>query len=117
MAATVFSAAALSPAYAQDPSHHEDRGDQLTVADWAVLPSDERQMVVIAALESLIMALTNSRDPALVINADCLMNDTPETVDRKMMQVARSYESQPFVDVFLAVTGCYRIPEEAGVLQ
>lgn len=106
-------ALAATPSAAQIVPQQEQRQVQqqqtprapVTLNQWARLTKKDRQIAVIAAVEGLLLASSSPNNPPDLSN-QCLSEDTPETVERKMSALVKQYGNEAFVDVFLVVTKC-----------
>ncbi len=114
IAASLF--AVPQTAAAQDDSYKisgalpSARPGQLQMGEWARLLPDERQMVVIGAIESFYIMSNAAGADAPIRNPECLMERSTVTVEEELMSVAQTYPKQSFIDVFLGTTSCQIAP-------
>lgn len=82
-----------------------DSTQPMTLSTWALLSERERQISIIAGFEGLLLASATPNNPPR-FEAECLLRETPEILERKMLGLVSSVESEAFIDVLLALTGC-----------
>lgn len=82
---------------------------KLTLSEWNTLPTDERRLVILAAIEGLMLAAGNNSEQ--IIDRDCLLINSPQTIDQALVQIEPDLGDQIFVDVFLSLTGCLNTGE------
>lgn len=92
--------------HAQDNAAH-DRATQLSIASWAKLGQIERQIMIMAALEGLIIASTDSTAAAPPFDVSCLVQNSPAEIEMAMLQMKNHYPEQSVIDVYLAITKCH----------
>lgn len=94
-------------AQAQEPVAEQTSPEPLTLGEWADLARNERQAMILAAVESLFLAVSDHPQHSEVMDEQCLSGITPRHVEKVMVEVAKERPDLPFVDTFLALTGCY----------
>jgi len=100
-----------APLHAQpiDPApQQESRNAPLTLGEWASLARNERQGLVLAAIESLFLAMADNPRQGDLLDQQCLSGLTPKHVSRAMSDIAEERPDLPFVDTFLVLTQCHR---------
>ena len=96
-----------SLAQVQDPSVEQTMPDLMTLGEWEDMARNERQAMILAAIESLFLAVSDHPQHSEMLDEQCLSGLTPKHVEKVMIQVAKERPDLPFVDTFLALTGCY----------
>ena len=109
-AAILISPLTSHPASAQEASAAPAQENQVSMAEWMSLSKKERQLVVLASIEALFLAATQPDAPAESISTECLIQESPAGVEKKMRAIAKEIPNLPFTDVFLAITTCAAIP-------
>lgn len=92
-----------------DPAPQQDtRSAPLTLGEWSSLARNERQGLVLAAIESLFLAMADNPRQGDLLDQQCLSGLTPKHVSSAMSDIAEERPDLPFVDTFLVLTQCHR---------
>ena len=93
--------------YAQKTkSNSPEASPRFTIKDWARLKKQDRMVIIISAIESLLLATQSQDGGKTPVNPVCLTNDSPLGIEAKLMNVSKRYPNDAFVDIFLIATNC-----------
>tara|TARA_B100000678_G_scaffold256204_1_gene234371 strand:+ start:623 stop:964 length:342 start_codon:yes stop_codon:yes gene_type:complete len=99
--------AALSLAFLHSPALSQDRsGPVIDLQTWNSLSKQERQAIVLAAVEALFLAASADSTFAEAIDQQCLASLTPNKIEDRIRDQAKNRPNAPFSQVFLEVATC-----------
>ncbi len=105
--AVLFLAAAPATPFQNDDRTAPEPPATLTLADWSKLTQIERQVTIMAAIEGLVIASTDSTAAASPFDAACLVDHSPAALEQTLLPLAAHYPDQSVIDVYLAITKCH----------
>ena len=105
--ALMFAIPHAAQAQDQVETQRQEQANPLTLGEWSDLAKKERQALVLAAIESLFLAMADHPQDSELMDEQCLSGITPKHVEKVMKEVSKERPDLPFVDTFLALTQCY----------
>lgn len=99
--------AAFSLAVLHSPVSAQDRGGPvIDLQTWSSLSKQERQAIVLAAVEALFLAASSDSALAEAIDQQCLASLTPKKIEDRIKDHADDRPEAAFSQVFLEVATC-----------
>lgn len=78
----------------------------VTVGVWSKLPIAERQHMIVASVESILLAASGPDGNTIGIDPSCLAGGTPTDLDGRMMTLAGRAPGIHFNDAVRRLAGC-----------
>lgn len=86
---------------------------QVSLRSWSELPQRERQMLIVAALEGLVIARTDPTGQVPVFETQCLLQFTPAEIEAALMQLVPDFPEVSFLEIYFGASGCAQPKTEA----
>lgn len=87
--------------------------DQLSLGEWSKLPGIERQMLIVAALEGLVIANTDTTGQAPTFETQCLLQFAPADMEAALLQLVPDFSNVSFIELYFGASGCFKPESEA----
>lgn len=113
-AAISIFAAPISYAAAEPADASSSEGKWLSLSKWSAFDQRDRQIILMAALEGLVIASTDTTTEAPPINLDCLVQSSPAVIEDALLQAAPHYPDQSLLDVYLALSNCLSAMQDSA---
>lgn len=82
-------------------------GGEMMLREWSRLPSVERQAMIVATVEGLLLAAASTTETVPRVDSQCVGTIPLTRIDEQLVQRSRARDAA-FVDMFLEVSGCSR---------
>lgn len=103
MAAVLFAAIPITTVSAQAV---QSPAAPLDLKTWGELARNERQSMVLAAIEGFFLAAAGNPQLAQAIDEQCLASLTPKKVEKQISKEAEDRPGASFTEVFFEVATC-----------
>lgn len=91
---------------AATPSQAHPTGE-VTLRQWSRLAQVERQTMIVAAVEGLLLAAAGPTETVPRVDSQCIGTVPLARLEQKLVAMSRTRDAA-FIDMFLEVSGCSR---------